>query len=157
MGVYKTLTDVPERRRFRQFEAVYEGRDVWGEYCDEDLFDRLKSENSRKPARRTERRWKAHMDERGRHHALATPDDVEAWFADILESGKFSLEMVYANQYLRVENFYTWLQNHTEHPHVYHPVWMAAADPATCPNTARMWEYKIGRTRHENETWGEGQ
>jgi hypothetical protein len=147
MGVYKTLDDVPDRYRFHQHAAAYDGHDVFQEFLDERLFEGITSDTARREIRRTERRWKSHMDERGRHHALATPDDVEAWFADLLDRfAKTTLQKAY---FRTLEGFFTWLQNHTDHPHVYHPVWMASAVPDTA--TRELWDYKIERTRRPTE------
>jgi len=144
MGVYKRLEDVPERRRLHQHSAAFEGRDVYGEYIDEVLFERIESERSQRDARCTERRWKEHMDERGRHHALATPDDVESWYKGLLN--EMALETIYSRYFVQVEGFFSWLQSHADYPHVYHPLWMAAADPEA-EATTTIWEFKINRTR----------
>jgi len=64
------------------------------------------------------------MSEREAHHALAAPNDVEAW-----SSGLDVFQPRHAHRYWRrIRRFYDWLQWHTEHPHVYTPVLMAAAE-----------------------------
>lgn len=139
MGVYKRLSDVPDRYRLQNFSAAYEGRDVWGEY----VSDRYPnpSENQQTLLRRFKRRWTSLMDDQGRHHALATPEDVEAFSSDLVENN--TLSTAYSNYWQRLEVFYTWLQSHTDHPHVYHPVLMAAAE---YPNASAIWDYRIART-----------
>lgn len=146
MGIYKRLPDVPDRYRLSQYAAAYDGRNVWAEYLEASLFDRLQSDRSRQDARRVGCQWRDHTSARGRHHALATPGDVETWFADLLD--RLALETVYSHRYVWLEGFFSWLQSHTEHPHVYHPVWMAAAD-SDADATGLLWNYKIGRTRGE--------
>jgi hypothetical protein len=148
MGIYKRLADVPDRYRLSQYAAAYEGHNVWQEYLDQCLFDRLQSERSRRDARRVGQHWRDHTSDRGRHHALATPEDVEMWFADQLD--RLAIETVYTHRYVWLEGFFSWLQSHTEHPHVYHPVWMAAAD-STALATGSLWQYKIDRTRGEGD------
>lgn len=139
MGIYKQINDVPARYRLANFATEYNGRDTWGEY----VADRHtnQSEYVDKLLRRFERRWKAHMADQGRHHALATPADVEAFCADLVEQN--TLSTAYETYWLRLEAFYQWLQTHPDHPHVYHPVLMAAA---AHPNAATLWEYRIERT-----------
>jgi hypothetical protein len=151
MGIYKRLADVPDRYRLSQHAAAYNGRNVWQDYLDDSLFDRLQSDRSRRDARRVGQDWQDHTSTRGRHHALATPEDVETWFADLLD--RLALETVYTHRYVWLEGFFSWLQSHTDHPHVYHPVWMAAADDGG-DATGSLWEYKIHRTRAEGDGGG---
>ena len=142
MGVYKRLSDVPDRYRLHHHANAYEGRDVWNEFLTEHLFPRFDSDRFKEDARRAGRYWKEHMAERGRHHALATPDDVETWMADLLD--RLKLKTAYNSYWVRVERFYYWLQWHTEHPHTHHPVLMAAADGGAA---GEVWDEKMARRR----------
>ena len=156
MGVYKSIGDVPERRRLSQHAAAYDGRDVWSEYLHEHLFDRVTGERGRKDARRVGDRWQAHMDDCGRHHALATPDDVEAWSASLLD--ELTLRTAY-NYWSSVERFYRWMQWHAEFPHLYNPFLMAAAVSGSA--TRKLWDKKMQRGRSggadgTDETGGDG-
>lgn len=144
MGVYKSLDDVPDRRRLHQHAAAYDDRDVWTEYLDERLLKSINSMRNRRHARVVGEAWSDHTAARGRHHALATPDDVETWFVDLLD--QYTVETVGTRRFRWLEGFFTWLQRHTEHPHVYHPVWMAAANP-DAPATGTLWDFKMGRCR----------
>lgn len=146
MGVFKDLESVPDRYRFQNFTAEYAGRDVWDEYMTEQVYELHPdlSETTLTRLNRAERRWKEHMNERGRHHALATPADVEAFCESL---GDISLETAYGQYWQRIEGMYSWLQSHTEHPHVYHPVFMAAAE---YPNAREIWDHRIARTTHKN-------
>lgn len=150
MGVYKRLADVPDRYRLHRFAAAYDGRDVWTEYVEEQIATRDLGEWFRDEVGRVGRRWKAHMDERGRHHALATPDDVEAWAASLVDD--LALTTAYEKYWMRVEDFYWWLQFHTEHPHRYHPVLMAAADGEA---SGEVWAYKVQLGRDTANQRGE--
>ncbi|MFC4550446.1 hypothetical protein ACFO3H_09025 [Halorussus sp. GCM10023401] len=86
------------------------------------------------------RRWKEHLDWRERHHALAGPTDVEAWIGNLLE--QVSLDTAYNTYWVKIERFYGWLQNHPNHPHLYHPVLMVAAN---LEHAGRVWDKKIER------------
>jgi len=143
MGVYKSIGDVPDRRRLSQHAAAYDGRDVWTEFVAANE-DRYATEDSRRRVARAGEVWKDHMDERGRHHALATPEDVETWSTALLD--EYTVGHAYNGYWVRVEAFYSWLQWHTEHPHVYQPVRMAAADP-DAPASRTIWEEKVSRRR----------
>jgi hypothetical protein len=142
LGVFKRYADVPPEYRFDQYEAEYADRDVWDEYLTEYLFERYHSDRFRAVARRAERAWKEHMRERGRHHALARPADVEAWCVTLCES--YSVKTAYNCYWVRIEQFYEWLVWHRKYPHTYQPVVMAALDG---PATQQIWAEKIRRGR----------
>lgn len=134
LGVFKQLSDVPDRRRFHQYARSYEGTDTWATYRSKhELSDRMSEEWER-----FSRRWKAHMDERGRHHALARPDDVETWSANLL--ARFSRDRAYQHWNV-IEGFYEWLKCHTEHPHSYNPFHMAASEPESAAR--EIWTRKM--------------
>jgi len=143
MGVYKTIDDVPDRYRLQNHADAYADRDVWAEWVDTiDLTDHMEE-----TLRRAEDEWKTHMESRGRHHALARPDDVVTWSATLLDTGR-SIDTAYNRYWVQVEKFYTWLQNHVDYPIVYHPFWMAAVTDRDGP-TGRIWDEKTKATRGE--------
>lgn len=78
------------------------------------------------------------MDERGRHHALARPDDVEAWSTDLVE--RFSIDRAYQHWNV-IEGFYEWLLWHTDHQHTYNPFHMAVVDSES--STRQIWNRKM--------------
>ncbi|TSD14803.1 hypothetical protein DP107_07510 [Haloglomus irregulare] len=142
MGVYKRLEDMPADRRLSQYEDWYENRDVWGEWADI-ATDQHQSDRYAQYTDRTERSWRAHMEAQDRHHALARPDDIDSWCEKILN--RCVPVSAYQIYFTRIEPFYTWLQQHRDHPHCYHPVWMAAANGDA---TATIWKAKMeGRGR----------
>jgi hypothetical protein len=143
MGVYQHLTDVPDRYRLRQHAAAYADRDVWSEFVAANT-DRYATEQTRNRLNRAARLWKGHMDEHGRHPALAMPEDVETWCADLLDN--YAVKHAYNGYWVRVEAFYDWLLWHTEHPHVYQPVLMAVTDP-DAPASSEIWAEKVSRRR----------
>lgn len=86
LGVYKRLSDVPDRYRLSNHAAAYEGRDVWHEFCTEYEYAQADDNRYEEEVDRAGDRWQGFTAERGRHHALATPDDVEAWCVDLLSN-----------------------------------------------------------------------
>ena len=139
MGIYKRLEDVPEEYRFEQYTGAYEGRNVWAEYV-ESLPSAYTSTFFEDSLRKAEETWTAHMDDRGRHYALATPEDVDTWVSTLAETRKLStVNSVY---FVRVEGLYDWLQSSVDHPHRYQPVLMAASAYET---TGAVWRTKFDR------------
>lgn len=145
-GVYKHINDVPDRYRLYHHATAYDGRDVWEEYLTEDFFEKFDSDYTREVTHRAGDDWKGHMEDRGRHHALATPKDVETWCTALFE--RMQVDSAYRNYWPKLERFYTWLQTHTEHPHVYHPFRMAAAE---YPSAGVIWEQKINSWEGRDE------
>lgn len=139
MGVFKSLESVPPRYRLAHHVEAYEGRDVWAKFMGEER-ERYDSERFIENCQRVERRWKDHMADRDRHHALATPKDVEVWFEALLEGMK--PRSAYNPYWVRLEAFYDWLLWNRDHSHVYNPVLMAAEQ---YPTAGRLWEEKIAK------------
>ena len=104
IGIYKQLEDVPPGRRLSQYESEYETRDVWDEFMAEVLLERYTAERSVRDAERAGRRWAEYMETRGRHHALATPTDVEAWCQHLVDTLK--IKTAYNSYWVRIERFY---------------------------------------------------
>lgn len=75
------------------------------------------------------------------HHALASPDDVEAWCGTLLDSKTRSTSY---NYWVRVRRFYDWLQWHVDHPHCYNPVLMAVVEGEA---SSEIWEQKLDKWR----------
>ncbi|WP_136602227.1 hypothetical protein [Salinigranum halophilum] len=121
LGAYRRLGDVPDRHRLRHHAPAYEGRDAVGGWLERHVLPGCGTEHSREKALRHGRRWREHMDERGRHHALATPADVEAYAASLSGSDR-----TVARYWRRLVAFYEHLLTSTDHPHLYSPVYMAA-------------------------------
>lgn len=135
VGVYQRFDDVPEHYRLGVHADAYEGRDVWAK------FEALQtaeytSDSFAKKIERAGRYWREHMVGQGRHHALARPADVEAFFTGLLADR--ALVSVYKPYYVQLAAFYDWLLWHTDYPHVYDPVMMAAIEWGA---TRRMFDY----------------
>jgi hypothetical protein len=139
MGIYNRLEDVPDAKRLGQYADRYDGQDTWATFR-ASQSNAFSSDHYANTVRKTERTWKTHMTDRGRHHALARPDDVATWCRDLATDR--TRGTVYTQYWVRLEEFYTWLQFHTAHPHQYHPVLMAAA---TCATPQQIWAQKMGR------------
>lgn len=152
MGVFKSLSEVPQRYRLEQSATAFDGRDAWQEYLDASLYERYPdaSQQFYDGVDRAGRRWKEHMESRGRHHALATPADVERWCGDLHENA--SLHTVCHEYWVRIEGFYTWMQGHTDYPHVYHPFWMAVTE---YPLSREVWNLKLSGGNRKGGTWDE--
>lgn len=143
MGVYKRLEDVPDRHRLYHHASAYDGRDVWEEYLTTHLFPDRDPADVPRNKRRFGERWKDHMAARGRHDALATPDDVATWSAALNER---YAPITAKHYWTTIERFYWWLMDRADHPHLYQPFLMAAA---TDEETQRIWQTKIDNARGE--------
>lgn len=144
MGAFERHAAVPHEHRLAQFQARYAGRDVWAEFVEARPGD-FESEHYHTTFEKAGRSWKAHMADRGRHHTLAVPEDVYTWCGG-LASGR-TVGTVYKEYFLRVEQFYSWLQFHTEHPHVHQPVLMAASEYEL---VGWIWEQKFASTARKD-------
>ena len=141
LGVYKRLADVPGRYRLHHHSDAYTGKDTWQTFCEEHEYAQGSHDGYQEEVDRAGDYWKKHMDGRGRHHALATPDDVEAWCTDLLADKSERRSYDY---WLRVNRFYNWLQWHSDHPHRYNPVLMAAVEADAA---GRIWRWKARQNR----------
>jgi hypothetical protein len=141
LGVYKRLSDVPSRYRLYHHADAYAGRETWQEFCEAYEYAQGSHARYEEEVDRAGDRWQSHMRTRDRHHALATPDDVEAWCADLLDSTSVRRSYDY---WIRVNRFYDWLLWHNDHPHVYNPALMATVDGDAA---GRVWRWKARQNR----------
>ena len=65
MGVYKSLSEVPDRYRLANHSAAYEGRDVWQEFCEEYEYAQGDHEKYERKVDRAGNRWQEFMNDRG--------------------------------------------------------------------------------------------
>lgn len=138
MGAFKRLSEVPDTDILAEYTRRYDGVDVWAANRDAQT-NAFESTHYEQTFEKTERTWKSHMTDRDRHHALAIPEEVETWCRTLAETPTYMT--VYKQYWVRLEEFYSWLQWHTDHPHAYHPVLMAAAQYDTA---GTVWETKVG-------------
>ena len=138
LGVYKSFEDLPEDYRLESYDEAYHHRDVWGEFLIEIFFPVHNSYQTQQEARRVGRKWRAVIDEQGRHHALARPADVELFCARVLD--EVEPRTAYKAYWGKLEQFYEWLCWHTDHPHRYNPVLMAANEHE---RAREIWNTKV--------------
>lgn len=150
LGVYKRFEDVPPHHRLDRYAEEYHDRDVWVEFCEEHEYHQGSSERFRRGVDRVGAHWLDHMDARERHHALAAPDDVEAWCATLVNDK--SLSTAY-NYWVRIRRLYDWLQWHVGHPHIYDPVLLAVVEGGTA---GQIWEQKLRKWRAARARYEQG-
>lgn len=131
LGLYKRYTDIPQQHRLSTFEGIYDGVDVWEAY----LTANDKSLNQ--AGRAGKNRWLTATSNAGEHYALASPQTVEAYAKDAAHLSDWSRMRYLAEVY----KLYRWLLWHTDHPHRYNPVLIAAAEHET---TRETWTFYVG-------------
>lgn len=140
MGIYKTIDAVPDLYRLDNLAASYNGRDVWDEFCEQHEYDQGSHALYREEVDRAGRLWKEHVEERGSHHALAMPEDVETWLQKLRDT---PMGVHRGRDYwTRLDRFYEWLMWHTDFPHRYNPVRMAVVEGGLA---AEVWADKMER------------
>lgn len=139
-GLYKSIEQVPEHQRLRNYEERFRDRDCWSEYItSSQLLGDSVSDNHRRFVERAEQRWKSFVQSRGRHHALCVPQDAEAYANYLLD--EFSLIPSTAAEYWSdIERFYRWMFYHADYPHRYHPFVMAATNYET---SRELWNETV--------------
>lgn len=152
IGIYEHFDEIPQRHRLAQYCDQYRGRDVWQEFCLEHEFGPDDSDHFRRSVNRVGRSWSDHMNEQGRHVALASPSHVERWCQYLLDDK--SRATAY-NYWFRIKRFYEWLTWHTDHPHRYSPVMLAVVAGGA---SREIWNVKIekwDRSREQYASEGE--
>jgi hypothetical protein len=157
LGVYKSIDEVPSRYRLESFSSEFAGQDTWSDYLDtrDELAESTKK-NSWYPC--GDRFKKFMQEDVGRHHALAHPDDIEAYLSHIKDGG-YSIKVterspntVYYQHLSPLKTFFAWLVHHVDYPHVYNPVLLAAHAGGI---TREVWywqtEYKPGYAERRDE------
>lgn len=127
-GAYTSIEDVPDHQRLKVYAADFEGRDCWHEFVTtEGLLRDGMPRHQRRYIERAGRRWKTFIERRGRHHALCTPADADAYAHHI--QAEYPVNVDTASEYwATIERFYRWMFRHADYPHRYHPFLMAAAN-----------------------------
>lgn len=143
LGVYKALSDVPQRYRLENYAKMYQGEDVWQQFCDEYEYENATHDRYERKLDIMGRKWKDFMSTRNRHHALARPEDVEAWCRELRCEQDKTIRRLH-DHWLRIDRFYRWLQWHAEYPHTYRPPLMAALLDGYC---AQAWKFKAEQTQ----------
>lgn len=123
--VYASFEQIPEERRLCTYEDQFTGRDVWGEYIDDQYIgeDGVRNFRQRQLA---ERMWKQYCEEQNCHHALTSPTVINEWCEELLETRK---PITVSKGYLRFLNtFHRYLMWNVEYPHTYNPVQFATSE-----------------------------
>ena len=149
LGVFKRFAEVPNHHRLEQYTDRYRGSQTWQTFCETHEYDNGSSQHFWTEVDRVGDSWCSFMASREPHHALARPEDVEAWSTEILEARSDRRAYDY---WLRVRRFYDWLLWHPDHPHVYNPVLLAVIKGEA---TQRIWGTKLERWDNARENYEE--
>jgi len=139
-GIFQSYSEIPARYRLETYSQYYEGEDTLEDYYEEVYFPARApvTDSLRKRANRAKGSWIEHMQDRDRHHALAKPQDVNAWCDDVLNS--CSTKVSYETYYSRILNFYNYLKSNHRHPHLYNPLLLAAIEYDAA---YQVWYYRV--------------
>jgi hypothetical protein len=138
-GPFQTYDNIPARYRLKTYASEYRTKNTWEQYCNDVLLGDSPSNHMRKTARKAGQSWSDHMGSCGRHHALATPTDVNTWCKNLL-SGNRNRRTCYEQYYIRIYHFYDYLKESFRHPHLYNPLLLAAIEYDT---TRHLWMYRV--------------
>lgn len=141
-GTMQHFDEIPTRYRLDTYASEYRGDNTWERYVEEVLLEDYDSERMRQTARLGGESWLEHMASRPRHHALATPEDVEAWCQKLLEEK--ARKTCYEYYFVRVYDFYDHLKSSCHHPHLYNPFLLAAIEFEA---TRHIWMHRLYRSR----------
>ena len=155
MGVFKSIDDVPDRYRLSNYADQFRGEDTWSWYLTlrfDGTLSQAQGNLGKSRAGEVERcgrYFKNFMHrERGTHHALATPADIEAFLSAVKDGYKNptkqsrSISTVYDTYFAPVNRFYDWLQAWVDFPHRHHPVLMACANGGVA---RECWTYRMDK------------
>lgn len=145
LGVFASLDDVTPRYRLSRLEADYEGVDVYADFLQTLVnVEELGDYQRKYTYEALERRWKDHMAETGRHHALPTPGDVETFFHNQAE--QVGMKTLYGKRYVPLNRFFEWLWLHPNYEHAYNPVLLAVVAGGTA---RQIWDYRTQRNQNQ--------
>jgi len=138
-GPFQDYEEIPQRYRLETYAGQYQDRKTWQRYCETTLFEGHDTKYMRQRAQRAGNSWLSHMQQEGRHHALATPRQANRWCHALLESDR-TRRTCYEVYYIRIYQFYDHLKASCHHPHLYNPLLVAAIQ---YPPSRHLWEYRI--------------
>lgn len=139
-GAMQHFDEIPERYRLETYTGQYRGDNTWERYVDEVLLEEKDSDRIRQTARLGGNSWLEHMADRPRHHALASPEDVNEWCE--MHLGERTRKTIYEYYFVRVYDFYEHLKHSNQHPHLYNPFLLAAIEFEA---TRSVWMVRIDR------------
>jgi hypothetical protein len=145
-GALQHIEEIPPRYRLETYAPQYRDENVWQQYVQDVALEEHDSDRLRQTHRLAGESWIEHMRERGRHHALATPADANAWCEQLLEEK--ARRTAYDYYFVRIYDFYDHLKFSSQHPHLYNPLLLAAIRYEA---TRHIWMHRVDeRSRGDN-------
>jgi hypothetical protein len=138
-GAFQRYSEIPPRYRLETYAGQYQDQDTWTSYCDDVLFEEHDSKHMRQAARKAGGSWLTHMEKQGRHHALATPQHADAWCQKLLDGDRVR-RTCYEHYFVRIYQFYDYLKQNHQPPHLYNPLLLAAIEYDTARH---LWMFRI--------------
>jgi hypothetical protein len=123
-GALQYFDEIPQRYHLDTYSAQYRGEDIWNQYVENVVLKEHNSERIQRTLRLGGNSWLEHMDKTRRHHALATPEDVNSWCENLREEK--ARRTCYDYYFVRIYDFYDYLKSSCRHPHLYNPLLLAA-------------------------------
>lgn len=139
-GALQHYDEIPQRYQLETYHREYRGEDVWSQFAEDVFLENHDSKRIRRTLRLAGESWVEHMSDRGRHHALATPEDANAWCEKLQEEK--ARRTCYEYYFIRIYDFYEYLKSHFRHPHLYNPLLLAAIDYEAA---SHIWSFRIDR------------
>lgn len=135
-GIYNTYQEVPPHHRLEQKVNKYSDQNIWEHFVEErGVADRAY------PAMN---RFQRVMEGRGVHYAFPHPTDVDAYCDHLIDFAVTTIR----SHYTYLNYFFEWLRYHTEYPHRYNPLLVAAVE---YENSARVFQYYVEKGEKTNE------
>lgn len=119
LSAYSSVDAIPGNRILSNYEEEFSGTDTWAEYMNDHYNEENWSESRNKTVDRAIKRWKGFCENKGVHHALASPKLVNEWCSHLLQDMKKTSAK--RNYYSYIDTFYRYLVWHINYPHVYNP------------------------------------
>ncbi len=145
--IFRDFSTITPEYRLEYHAGRYTDDAVWDEYVAHKAAQRggVAAETRRKRYGIARERLAEVCAERGRHYAVARPADVEAFF----ESEAHLSDHVFRDRrFMPVYGFFEYLRYHTDHPHEYNPVLLAAFDADS--HARRGWNLRQQRNQDTN-------
>lgn len=133
LGVYKTLSDVPDGQRLANFSGYFYDRDPWAEWMTAIGLSNY-GDTTKREYRILRETWTDHMAGYDRHPALADPAHVDTYVSKNNPSIRFS-----DRRFGRLVKWYDRMVTRTDYPHKYNPVIMAAHEYDATREVWTVW------------------
>jgi hypothetical protein len=138
LGAFKRVEDVPDRYYLPHFASDVDAEDAWNEF-DSEVLEGLTYHTRRYVYGKAWREWKSFCDSHNVHPALSNPQDIEAHLSE--QRGFMNkLKSAHDSRFRPLFRWFRWMQFHTDYPHRYNPVVMAALLGGA---TADIWQTRL--------------